>query len=63
MRPPLLILILSFLLLFNGVALPFLMIIKLLTPSFFLAFLAYFSSIAGLILGLIAIAYYYHYRP
>ncbi|MFQ6028920.1 MAG: hypothetical protein ACE5Q6_15665 [Dehalococcoidia bacterium] len=43
--------VLSLGLLSVGVALPFLMVIRLLEPSFVLSFLAYAASLAGVALG------------
>ena len=45
------IIILSLVLLTGGMALAFLMVIRLLEPSFVLSFLAYAVSLAGLALG------------
>ena len=42
---------LSFSLLIGGIALPFLMVMRLLEPSFVLSFFAYATSLAGLALG------------
>ena len=47
-------LIIAFVLLLTGVVLPFLMVIKVLENSFFLSFLSYAASIAGLVIGSIA---------
>ena len=44
-------LVLSLVLLTGGMALPFLMLSRLLEPSFVLSFLAYAISLAGLALG------------
>ncbi len=43
--------VLSLVLLTGGMALPFLMVSRLLEPSFVLSFLAYAISLAGLALG------------
>ena len=41
-----------------GVALAFLMVIRILTPSFLFSFLAYAASLAGLALGVAATVQY-----
>lgn len=51
-------LIIGFLLLVLGVVLPFLMVLRLIEPSFFLSFVSYAASIAGLFLGFLGIALY-----
>ncbi len=43
--------LLSLVLLMGGMALPFLMVIRLLEPSFVLSFFAYGASLGGLALG------------
>ena len=45
------IIVLSLVLLMGGMALPFLMVIRLLEPSFVLSFFAYGASLGGLALG------------
>lgn len=50
--------IIGFILLVIGMVLPFLMIIRLLEPSFLLGFLSYFASLVGLIMGLCGVAWY-----
>ncbi len=45
------IIILSLVLLLGGMALPFLMVIQLMEPSFVLSFFAYGASLGGLALG------------
>jgi hypothetical protein len=47
------ILLLGFFLVFLGFALPFLMVMKIVQASFFLSFLSWGSSVAGLFLGII----------
>ena len=47
---------LGFGLLLFGVLIPFLMVIDVIQAGFFLAFLSYFASISGLILGLVGTA-------
>ena len=44
--------VIGFVLLLIGVLLPFLMVLRLLEPSFPLSFLAYGCSLVGLVLGL-----------
>jgi hypothetical protein len=51
-------LIVAFLLLVLGFILPFLMILRVIPSTFFLNFLAYTSSVIGLVMGLIGIAVY-----
>jgi hypothetical protein len=51
-------LIVAFLLLVLGFILPFLMILRVIPSTFFLNFLAYTSSVIGLVVGLIGIAVY-----
>jgi hypothetical protein len=45
-----------------GVALPFLMVIRLLEPTLFLSFLAHGCSMAGLITGFVGVAQYFRSR-
>ena len=52
------ILIIAFILVLIGAVLPFLMVIKLVTSSFLLNFIAYGTSIGGLFLGVIGAAQY-----
>lgn len=49
-------------LLLVGVLLPFLMVIRLLPPSFILSFLAHAASFIGLVSGLLGISHYAHSR-
>jgi hypothetical protein len=52
-----LILVIGFLLIFlGGVVLPFLMVLHIVQPTFFLVFLSFTSSTIGLFLGLIGAA-------
>lgn len=55
---PLKIILIGFALVVLGVVLPFLMVLHILESTFFLNFLSYGASIAGLFLGLIGSAYY-----
>lgn len=45
-------------LVFFGCSVPFLMVMSLLEPSFFLSFLSYAASLAGVLLGLVGAANY-----
>jgi len=45
-------------LLLVGVILPFLMILRVIEPSFPLGFISYASSLAGLVLGFVGLAQY-----
>ncbi len=45
-------------LLFLGIALPFLMVIKVLAPSFFLIFISSGSSTLGLAFGMVGLAHW-----
>lgn len=58
MERPLRLIVIGFVLLLMGVVLPFLMVIGLLTSTFFLNFLAYSCSVAGYVTGFIGIAHY-----
>lgn len=49
-------------LLFVGVALAFMMVIKIFEPTLFLNFVAYLSSTMGLILGFVGISQYLRTR-
>jgi len=51
-------LVLGFFLVLLGAVLPFLMVIKVLQANFFLIFLSFTFSVAGLFMGIIAAAYY-----
>ncbi|MGQ9491228.1 MAG: hypothetical protein ACUVR4_09735 [Anaerolineae bacterium] len=50
--------IVGFCLLVVGFIIPFLMIIQIIKPGFFLAFFSYAASLSGLFLGLIGAALY-----
>jgi hypothetical protein len=54
--------LLGFIMLLGGFALPFLMIIQLLEPTFLLILLAYLSSVGGLVIGVIGSALYIRER-
>jgi hypothetical protein len=56
MRSPGFLLGLGIALMFLGIVLPFLMVIKVLESTFFLNFFAYGASVAGLALGTIGFA-------
>ncbi len=55
---PLKIILIGFLLVVVGVVIPFLMILGVVASGFFLGFLSFGASVAGLFLGLIGTAYY-----
>jgi len=55
---PLKLIISGFILVLCGVALPWLMVIRLIEPSFILSFLSYASSLGGVVLGTIGAALY-----
>ncbi len=50
--------IIGLILMLVGVILPFLMVAKMIESTFFLNFLAYGSSIGGLLLGIVGVATY-----
>ena len=52
------ILILGFVLVLFGFAAPLLMMLKVIQPSFWLSFLSFGASVAGLFLGLVGTAFY-----
>jgi membrane associated rhomboid family serine protease len=52
------ILALGFVLVLLGAVLPFLMVMRIIQPTFALSFFSYAASIAGLFLGLIGAAFY-----
>jgi hypothetical protein len=56
MKNPRLLLSLSLILLLLGFLLPLLMVMRILPLGFFLSFLAWASSVSGLLLGLISVA-------
>lgn len=55
---PLRLLLLATVLLLAGAILPFLMVIRVLEPSFGLSFFSYGASLVGLVMGLIGVARY-----
>jgi len=55
---PRLLLAISIFLLFFGVAMPFLMVIKVVESTLFLNFLSFAASVVGLFLGVIGVAIY-----
>jgi hypothetical protein len=55
---PIRLIFLGFVLLLIGVLLPFLMVLQILGPSILLSFLAYLSSLGGLVIGLVGITMY-----
>jgi hypothetical protein len=50
--------IVGFILVFTGFALPWLMMLKLVEPTFLLSFLSFGASISGVLLGTIGAFYY-----
>lgn len=52
------ILIIGFILILTGVALPFLMVIRVLESTFFANFIAFASQVAGLFMGTIGVIFY-----
>ena len=52
----------GFVLLLIGVILPFVMVIRLVTPTLFLSFISYASSTAGLVIGFIGIGQHVRVR-
>ena len=50
--------IIGFLLVLTGAVLPFLILLRILPSTFFLNFLAYFSSVVGIFLGIVGVAMY-----
>ncbi len=59
---PLQLIVIAGALLVLGAVLPFLMVIRLIEPSFALSFFSYGASLVGLVMGLIGIAQYGHRR-
>jgi hypothetical protein len=55
---PLQLIVIAGVLLVLGAVLPFLMVIRLIEPSFALSFFSYGASLVGLVMGLIGIAQY-----
>lgn len=53
---PVRLIVIAFVLLLVGALLPFLMVLRILQPSFALSFLSYAASLVGLVLGLIGVA-------
>jgi hypothetical protein len=53
------IILIGFILVVIGVVIPFSIILELLPSTFFLSFVAYMSSIGGLLLGIIGAALYH----
>lgn len=50
--------IVGFFLVLLGFVLPFLMMLQVVTTTFFLAFVSYLASLGGLVLGIIGVAFY-----
>jgi hypothetical protein len=53
-------LILGFILVLLGAVIPWLIVLKIIPSTFFLNFFAYGASVAGLVLGIVGLAYYAH---
>lgn len=56
------ILILGFVLVLFGFVAPLLMVLKVIQPSFWLSFLSFGASVAGLFLGLVGTAFYVRFH-
>ena len=54
------ILLLGFILVLLGAVIPWLIVLHIIPSTFFLNFFAYGASVAGLILGVVGLAYYAH---
>lgn len=59
---PLWLMVIGFVLLLAGFIVPFMMVIQVMQPSFLGAFLSYFASVGGLIMGVIGSALYVRER-
>jgi len=62
MRSPRFLLTLGLILMLLGFILPVLMVMRILPLGFFLSFLSWISSVAGLFLSVIAVAYMVNFR-
>ena len=62
MRSPRFLLTLGMILMLLGFILPVLMVMRILPLGFFLSFLSWTSSVAGLFLSVIAVAYMVNFR-
>jgi membrane associated rhomboid family serine protease len=58
LRSPVMLIIMAFVLLALGIALPFLMMIQLLQSTLLLNFLAYIASFGGLVIGVVGLVSY-----
>ena len=56
--PPWGLIVIGFLLSLTGVMLPFLMVLRVLSSTFFLNFFAYGASVLGLFLGIVGATFY-----
>lgn len=54
--------VIGFILLISGFAMPFLMMIKVIEPTFPLVFFAYMASVGGLIIGVVGSALFVRER-
>jgi Sec-independent protein secretion pathway component TatC len=61
-RSALKLILIGLLLILFGVVLAFLMVVKVVEPTFFLNFLSYTASTSGLILGFIGVSQYMRFR-
>ena len=59
---PLWIILIGFVMILFGVIVPFLTVLNLIEASFFWLFLSFFSSVGGLMLGIIGAAYYVRFN-
>ena len=55
---PISLIIIGFFLVVYGMVMPFLMVLQMVEPTFFLAFTSYAATFSGLLLGVIGIATY-----
>ena len=53
-------LLLGFILVLLGAVIPWLIVLQIIPSTFFLNFFAYGASVAGLVLGVVGLAYYAH---
>ena len=57
-RDPRLLLLIGFLLMLLGFVLPFLMVMRVITSTFFLNFFSFTASLVGVVTGMIGVAFY-----
>ncbi len=58
MNNPIMLILVGFVLVLTGAVLPFLMVIRVVEPTFFLSFLSYGASVSGIFLGVLGSAMY-----